>query len=972
MAQHRERVGVLVSRVVRIWIAAPSASGSRRSCAIPSDRDEHRLLGELRADRPRGVEPGGAVGQLELGGVGENDLQAHLGPGGAAPTSAVHTSRFPGSGDASGRRHADTRLDAADRARLPGPFGSRAGRAPAVAGRLRPAARPGGASRPARSRRGRRVAHAARPARTLRRAARRATTRDAASRPRDAWGHDHLWWLDRMVRTSRPLVERMTLVWHDWFATSNDGVGSQRLMLDQNALLRRHALGSFAELLADVTTDPAMLLWLSGIDNEKRAPNENYGRELMELFTLGEGNGYTERDVREQARALTGLDVHAGTKSRGPTRLPLRRERHDDGAQDDLRPTAAHSTGGRVLAVPRAPEAPARSSSRSSGAYFIPAAARREHAAMRSSALYSRTASRSGPWSRRSCRHPALYTRARAWSSRRSSTPPGCCAGSTAAIDTDGVGVAHRRRRPASLLPAERRGLGRRVAWLDTQHLPRALVRSPEPRCEKYTLAVPKKGRPRKPVPSPPEEIVEAALALLGNPTVRTETRRGADPLRPSVPAPRDRLEGGRVPAPRDERRPRISLAVSPDYQTELMGCCREHSRSALLRHGVARGRARASPPSSPGMPLPAGTGLDRRALLLRSAPASHSPSTARSSLAPASFEEGIGDARAATARQQVLVSVFLDGGADSLSMLAPVGDPRYRKLRPSLALAPGAGRAVRRGRAAALAPFARAARDTPRRGQGDRPPRRSATRTPNQSHFTSRHFWEVGATDERLARPAGSAAISTASAARQPAPGPLARLEPRRRRSPRRRFPVAAVDAPDGYDFWSRGVWGEVRAADGRLRSAASGALPTGGDPGLAQATAAHAPSARLHASAAAVPAEGRRQGELRPHGAVPADGRSVPAPARRPRRDARGRTTAAASSRSRPPAAYDTHDSQAGELPGAPQADGRLPARLPARPRGARPRRPRARPRLVGVRPPRGRERLAAPITARRVSAS
>src|SRR3954447_26826135 len=71
--------------------------------------------------------------------------------------------------------------------------------------------------------------------------------------PYDAWGHDHVWWLDRMVRTSRPLVERMTLVWHDWFATSNDGVGSQRLMLQQNQLFRDHAFGSFDKLLLAVT-----------------------------------------------------------------------------------------------------------------------------------------------------------------------------------------------------------------------------------------------------------------------------------------------------------------------------------------------------------------------------------------------------------------------------------------------------------------------------------------------------------------------------------------------------------------------------------------------------------------------------------------------------------------------------------------------------------------------------------------------
>ena len=125
--------------------------------------------------------------------------------------------------------------------------------------------------------------------------------------PADAWGHDHCWWLDRMVRTSRPLVERMALVWHDWFATSNDGVDSQRLMLGQNQLFREHGLGPFQELLLDVTRDPAMLLWLNGSDNSRWSPNENYAREMMELFTLGAGRGYGESDVREQARALTGF-----------------------------------------------------------------------------------------------------------------------------------------------------------------------------------------------------------------------------------------------------------------------------------------------------------------------------------------------------------------------------------------------------------------------------------------------------------------------------------------------------------------------------------------------------------------------------------------------------------------------------------------------------------------------------------------
>jgi uncharacterized protein (DUF1800 family) len=125
--------------------------------------------------------------------------------------------------------------------------------------------------------------------------------------PYDAWGHDHLWWLDRMVRTSRPLVERMALVWHDWFATSDDSVNSQRLMLRQNELFREHGLGAFPDLLASVTRDPAMLVWLNGSDNSKWSPNENYAREMMELFTLGAGRGYTETDVRQQARALTGF-----------------------------------------------------------------------------------------------------------------------------------------------------------------------------------------------------------------------------------------------------------------------------------------------------------------------------------------------------------------------------------------------------------------------------------------------------------------------------------------------------------------------------------------------------------------------------------------------------------------------------------------------------------------------------------------
>ena len=148
--------------------------------------------------------------------------------------------------------------------------------------------------------------------------------------PNDAYGHDHVWWLDRMVRTSKPLVERMALIWHDWFATSNDGVNSQRLMLGQNDTFRTKGLGSFKELLLAVTSDPAMLLWLSGAYSTKEDPNENYGREQMELFTLGADRpgGYTETDVREHARALTGWTFQY--KNSGPTKFHFDPDRHDD------------------------------------------------------------------------------------------------------------------------------------------------------------------------------------------------------------------------------------------------------------------------------------------------------------------------------------------------------------------------------------------------------------------------------------------------------------------------------------------------------------------------------------------------------------------------------------------------------------------------------------------------------------------
>ena len=122
------------------------------------------------------------------------------------------------------------------------------------------------------------------------------------------------WWLQEMLQTPSPLSERMTLFWHNHFVSSQQKVKSGKLMLDQNLLLRRHALGNFGELLHAIAKDPAMVIYLDAATNRKGQPNENFAREVMELFTLGEGH-YGEQDVKEAARAFTGWSLERETGS---------------------------------------------------------------------------------------------------------------------------------------------------------------------------------------------------------------------------------------------------------------------------------------------------------------------------------------------------------------------------------------------------------------------------------------------------------------------------------------------------------------------------------------------------------------------------------------------------------------------------------------------------------------------------------
>ncbi|PXW27417.1 Uncharacterized conserved protein, DUF1800 family [Paraburkholderia caballeronis] len=149
--------------------------------------------------------------------------------------------------------------------------------------------------------------------------------REAQQQRRRRYDELRAWWIREMLVTPSPLTERMTLFWHNHFTSGEDKVGDPQLMAAQNALLRRDALGSFATLLHDVAKDPAMLLYLDGTGNRKGKPNENFARESMELFTLGEGR-YSQQDVTEAARACTGWSVDPDT-----WRFVSKPGLHDDG-----------------------------------------------------------------------------------------------------------------------------------------------------------------------------------------------------------------------------------------------------------------------------------------------------------------------------------------------------------------------------------------------------------------------------------------------------------------------------------------------------------------------------------------------------------------------------------------------------------------------------------------------------------------
>ena len=264
---------------------------------------------------------------------------------------------------------------------------------------------------------------------------------------------------------------------------------------------------------------------------------------------------------------------------------------------------------------------------------------------------------------------------------------------------------------------------------------------------------------------------------------------------------------------------------------------CDEFSRASLMRRTAAEA-GRGLPAIEPGMPVPAGTGLDRRSFVTRTFGLALSVyGIGKLGL----FEEGIARAASGPA-QPVLVSVFLPGGADALSVLYPALDSTYRKLRPTLALGPAAGPVFSEDTRLHWHPSLQPLATLHGEGKVSVLPAVGYTH-PDQSHFTSRHFWEVGATDAQLVSGWMGRYLDHAGSMDNPLQGLSLdyQLQPSLAST---KVPVASVAAPEEYSFWAPGVWGDVEQ---RMLDALGSLGAPRKDPYLNQAAKATAQSDRL-----------------------------------------------------------------------------------------------------------------------------
>ena len=638
-----------------------------------------------------------------------------------------------------------------------------------------------------------------------------------------------------MVRSRHQLVERLALVFHDWFATSNDGVGSVAFMIAQSNVFRATGLGSFTDLVRAVTTDPAMLIWLSGLDNRKNAVNENYARELMELFTLGADRGaYTETDVRELARSLSGWRAD-WVEGVGFTNFRWdQQSRWDGGTKTVFGQTGRWTWEDAVRLVLDHPEH-ASFFVRKLWSYFVPV----PPSDAVSAALeqrYVASGRQIRPVLEAILCAPELYT------GPAMVKPPVVFAAGLLRATGQGIttgnwswmcdGAGQQLFRPPDVSGWDD------ARWLDTNTL--------RGRWDLVNQAL--EGHTVDPSSSSYAETADEAV-----------TRARALLERPAA----ERRDGGVaalvVGVGRRRRRARLDASAAPEraadgprpvprppgllMPSESCTSCAEFSRASLLRGAVARAGG-GLPSIEAGMPAPAGTGLSRRAFVTRSAGLALAV-FGGSMLSPRAFEAGI-DAAQAAGPGRVLVSVFLPGGLDALTLLSPVGHSAYATLRPTLAVPQSADARDAfsedptlqwHPKAAPLRDLHRAGRLTvmPAIGYDD----------PNQSHFTSRHYWEVGQLD-----PAGRIGwlgryLDRHGAADNPLQG-LAldyTLAPALAAAS---VPVAAVGQPEHYDFWTRDVWDSTMVSRMMAGWGALGDLATG-DAELGAARAATRMTTRL-----------------------------------------------------------------------------------------------------------------------------
>ena len=275
-----------------------------------------------------------------------------------------------------------------------------------------------------------------------------------------------------------------------------------------------------------------------------------------------------------------------------------------------------------------------------------------------------------------------------------------------------------------------------------------------------------------------------------------------------------------------------------------MRGChhCDEFTRATLVRQGVARA-GRGLPAIEPGMPVPAGTGLDRRAFVSRAAGLALTVYGA-AALHPAQLDMGIARAAARGGGNRVLVSIFLPGGADSLSVLYPALDGRYRRLRPDLALKGSEGPSFREDRRLHWHPALKPLAGLHQQGKVAVFPSIGYAR-PDQSHFTSRHYWEVGALDYRESTGWLGRLLDVIGDPENAMQGLSldGNLQPSLATA---RMPVSTLSSPSDYHFDSHNVWDVVAELMGDAVGALGG-LAKDPDPFLAHASRTAAQSHRL-----------------------------------------------------------------------------------------------------------------------------